>query len=242
MIFKKANFSLFIEGTVDSIPLVLAAIPFGLIFGAISISSGLSAWATMSMSLFVFAGASQFISIKLLASSSSITVILMTVFLVNLRHMIYAANLMPQVSTLPQKLRILMAFWLTDETFAVVSSRVANNNKNKGIHWYYLGSACAMYFMWSTCTLIGIILGKQIPEIADWGLDVAMILGFVGIVVPNLKCSIDWTCATTAIFGTLLTHNWPNQTGLLFSSFLAITVSLIADIVINKKISEKKNE
>ena len=134
-----------------------------------------------------------------------------------------------------------MAFWLTDETFAVVSNRVLNSNKNIGIHWYYLGSACAMYFMWSTCTLIGILLGRQIPEIADLGLDVAMILGFVGIVVPNLKCSTDWTCATTAIFCTLVTYNWPNQTGLLFSSFLAIIVALLTDIVINKKISEGKN-
>ena len=95
MMSTKAKSSLFLQGAVDSSPLILAAIPFGLIFGALAITTGLSAWATLSMSLFVFAGASQFIAVSLLASATALPVILLTVFVVNLRHMLYAASLMP---------------------------------------------------------------------------------------------------------------------------------------------------
>jgi len=181
------------------------------------------------MSLFVFAGASQFIAVSLLASATALPVILLTVFVVNLRHMLYSASLMPQVENLPQKFRIPMAFWLTDETFAVVSNQLARKADSSGLHWYFLGSALAMYTVWATCTVIGIVLGQQIPDIASWGLDVAMIVGFIGIVVPNLKLRADWACAATAMFSTLMTYNWPNQTGLLFSSFLAISVAVILE-------------
>ena len=225
----KVKFSLFLKGALDSSPLILAAIPFGLIFGALSITTGLSAWATLSMSLFVFAGASQFIAVSLLASATALPVILLTVFVVNLRHMLYAASLMPQVENLPQKFRFPMAFWLTDETFAVVSNHVAGKKDTPGLHWYFLGSALAMYTVWAICTVIGIIMGQQIPDIASWGLDVAMLVGFIGIVVPNLKFRADWVCAATAMFSTLITYHWPNQTGLLFSSFLAISVAVLLD-------------
>ena len=74
----KSKSQLFLQGAVDSSPLILAAIPFGLIFGALAITTGLSAWATLGMSLFVFAGASQFIAVSLLASAAALPVILLT--------------------------------------------------------------------------------------------------------------------------------------------------------------------
>ena len=214
----------FFQGAADTTPLVMAAVPFGLIYGALAISIGLSPWETISMSLFVFAGSSQFIAISLLSSAAAMPVILMAVFFVNLRHMLYAINLMPRVSNISQKARIFMAFWLTDETFAVVCSRVEKKYDKIGIKFYYFGSAIAMYIVWSICTIIGIVLGQNVPDITSWGLDVAMILAFIGIVVPKLKVSSDWACAATALFSTLFTYQWPNQIGLIFSSILAIIV------------------
>jgi len=219
-----------LQGAFDSLPLVIAAIPFGLIFGALSISSGLSPLATVSMSLFVFAGSSQFIAVILLSSSAALPVILLAVFFVNLRHTLYAITLMPQFKKLPQKLRFPMAFLLTDETFAVVSNKVSKNPDLSEIHLYYLGSAFSMYFVWGICTVVGIVLGQHIPNVTNWGLDVAMILAFVGIVVPKLKARSEWACAVVALFSTLLTFQWPHQIGLLFSSILAICVGVFFEV------------
>ena len=66
--------------------------------------------------------------------------------------------------------------------------------------------------------------GRNLVDIISWGLDVAMVLAFIGIVVPKLKLSSDWACAATAMLSTLLTYQWPNQIGLIFSSILAIIV------------------
>lgn len=226
----KYSYSLALTGARDMIPLLVAAAPFGTVYGALAISQGMSEWLVMAMSLFVFAGASQFIAVTLLASSTLIPVIVITVFVVNLRHMLYSASLMPQLEKVPQLLRAPMAFWLTDESYAVVSRYIQSKPKTADFISYYLGSSLAMYINWAFFSWLGITLGQTIPNIGNWGLEVAMIVAFVGIVVPAMRTRADWACAITATFGALLTYDWPHQTGLLFSSVVAIIVALIVSV------------
>ena len=216
-------------GALETLPLVVAAFPFGVVFGALAHSSGLGLWVTVGMSLIVFAGASQFIALTLLATATALPVIVATVFIVNLRHMLYSANLMHSVERWPQPVRAVLAFWLTDETFAVVSDRINRHPGEAGLAWFYLGSALFMYGFWQLSTLLGYTLGSQLPGLSNWGLDVAMIVAFIGIVTPALKHVSDWACAAVAFFAALLTWDWPHQTGLLFSSLLAICVGMLLD-------------
>lgn len=217
----------FLKGGLNTIPLIIAAAPFGLVYGALAITQGLSEWLVMAMSLFVFAGASQFVAVTLLAASAAYPVILVTVFIVNLRHMLYAASLMPQLAKVSAWLRLPMAFWLTDETYAVVSNRLSQSPLAKGFTSYYIGSGFFMYSSWVFFSWLGMTLGQQIPNITSWGLDVAMVVAFVSIVVPLLRNYADWACAVTAGVSAVLTYGWPHQTGLLFSSFIAIAVGVL---------------
>ena len=213
-------------GALETLPLVVAAFPFGIVFGAMAHTGGLDFAVTLGMSSIVFAGASQFIAITLLASATALPVIVMTVFVVNLRQMLYSANLMHHVEPWPQWLRAVLAFFLTDETFAAVTDRLNRHPEQAGLRWFYAGSALFMYSFWQISTVLGYTLGEQIPGLADWGLDVAMIVAFVGIVVPALKRRADWACAVVAFSSALLTYDWPHQTGLLFSSLVAIAVGM----------------
>ena len=97
------------------------------------------------MSLFVFAGSSQFIALTLLAGGTGLVVILLTTLVVNLRHALYSATLLPHVAGLPQRWRVPLAFWLTDETFAVVLRRYQARDGSPYKHWSYLGSGISMY-------------------------------------------------------------------------------------------------
>ena len=222
---QKSN--LFFRGARDIIPLIIAAAPFGIVYGALAQSNGLSILATMGMSLFVFAGSSQFVAVTLIGAGAAVPIIILTVFVVNLRHMLYAVSMMPYVAELPQKIRALMAFWLTDESYATLSRGLINEPKMPQFHWYYFGGALAMYFNWQFCTALGIYLGQEIPDLTKWGLDIAMVVAFVGIVVPILKNKAQWACAITAFFAALVTHSWPHQSGLLLSSLLAIAVGVL---------------
>ena len=93
----------FVRGVRDTLPLILGAIPFGLIFGAVAITSGMSGWAAATMSALVYAGASQFVATGLVAAGAGIAVIILTTFVVNLRHALYSASLGPFVRSLPQR-------------------------------------------------------------------------------------------------------------------------------------------
>lgn len=225
---KRFDLALLLRGARDTLPLILAAIPFGIVYGAMAQSLGLTQWEAMGMSLFVFAGSSQFIAVTLLASAAAFPVIAMTVFIVNLRHMLYSASLMTHSASIPALLRVPMAFWLTDETYAVVANRLRGKyDDGQGFYAYYIGSALTMYLNWQLCTWVGIVVGEKVPDMTNWGLDVAMVVAFIGIVVPALQRFAHWACATTSAVCILLCHDWPHQTGLLFSSVMAILVGIL---------------
>src|SRR5690606_20944407 len=174
----------FLNGARDTLPLILGAIPFGIIFGTLASAAGLSLWQALGMSLLVFAGSAQFIAVSLLGGGAGMVVLLLTTFVVNLRHALYSATLQPFVRHLPGRWRAPLAFWLTDETFAVVQHRYAARDESAHKHWYFFGSCLAMYTNWQLCTLIGVAFGQAVPNLATWGLDFAMLATFIGIVVP----------------------------------------------------------
>lgn len=224
-----SNKKQFIEGIVATIPLVIAAFPFGVVFGAMAQTIDLTALQTVGMSAIVFAGSSQFIAVTLLASAASFPVIVFTIFIVNLRHMLYSANLIQRAQNWPQYWRMPLAFWMTDETFAAVSGKLLRQPDTAGLRWFYFGSALFMYSFWQLSSLTGFLLGQQLPGLADWGLEIAMIVAFIGIVVPALKVRADWACAITAVVVGILSYDWPHQSGLLFSAAIAIVVGMLVE-------------
>ncbi len=228
-VMSYSKWNLFRKGWIDTLPLVIAAAPFGVLYGALAIDNGLSFWSVLGMSLLVYAGASQFIAVTLLASATAFPVICLTVFIVNLRHMLYAATLMPHVREISLPRRTLMAFWLTDETFAVVSQRLETEIQRGELVWYYLGSALFMYSNWALCTLVGVTVGSQLPNMTAWGLDIAMVVAFVSIVVPALKKIPQWACAVVAIVCSILMRDWPNQSGLMIASLLAVVTGMVLE-------------
>jgi len=224
-----SNKKQFIEGVIATIPLVIAAFPFGVVFGAMAENIDLTALETVGMSAIVFAGSSQFIAVTLLSSAASFPVIVFTIFIVNLRHMLYTASLITRAKKWPQYWRIPLAFWMTDETFAAVSGKLLRQPDTSGLRWFYLGSAIFMYSFWQLSSLTGYLLGQKLPGLADWGLEIAMIVAFIGIVVPVLKARADWACASTAVVMGILSYDWPHQSGLLFSAAVAILVGLLVE-------------
>ena len=225
--------SLMFEGARDTLPLVLAAIPFGILFGALSHAAELSLITSMAMSMIVFAGSSQFVAITLVMSAAPVLIIVMATFFINLRHLMYSAHLVEHVRHWPLTLRSLLAFWLTDETFAVVANRVSHSQQSQwsnesNLRWYFLGSALFMYSNWQLCTLLGYLLGSQIPDPLSWGLDIAMVVAFIGVIAPLLKSAPMWLCALSSFGASLATSDWPYQSGTMFSMLLGITLAMFS--------------
>jgi 4-azaleucine resistance transporter AzlC len=229
----------FMSGVRDTVPLLLGALPFGLIYGAIAVASGLSMIAATAMSALVFAGASQFIAVGLVAAHTPVAIIVLTTFIVNLRHMLYSATLLPYLKSLPQKWRIPLAFWLTDETFAVTVHRFQKNDSSTSKHWYQLGSSIAMYLNWQFWCFLGLVLGNRIPDAQSWGLDVAMPVTFIAMTIPFVKTASMAVCVLTAGVASVLTLDMPYKLGIVVSAVAGIVSGAMAQRMNNQRRAER---
>lgn len=230
----------FWSGARDTIPVIVGAIPFGIIFGALAINAGLSVAATIGLSVFVFAGSSQFVAAGLVAQGAGVLVIVLTTFIVNLRHALYSASIGPYLADKSRRWLLPLGFWLTDETYAVVVQRYARDDGSPNKHWYHLGSSVAMYSNWQLCTVIGLVAGTQLQGMANWGLEFAMVVTFIGIVVPLLQRVPMILCAVVAGGVSLWLREWPNQIGLMLGSLTGIAIAMLVDVGSGtKKLSSK---
>ncbi len=232
---KSSSLSQFFEGAKDTFPLIVGAIPFGIIFGTLAATAGLSFAATMGMSLFVFAGSSQFVCVSLVTAGTAWPMIVLTTFVVNLRHMLYSATMVPFYKKLNPLWKMVLAFGLTDETFAVAVSRYMQKDDAPNKHYYNLGSMVFMYTNWNLCTFIGLTAGKAFPGISQWGLDFAMPATFIGIVIPYLVTKPMWASAITAGTVSILAAGLPHKLGLMVAALAGVTVGLICEKMLSGK-------
>lgn len=219
----------FRAGARATLPLVVGATPFGIIFGAVAVNSGLSGWATAALSLFVFAGASQFVAAGLVAGGAGLVIIVLTTFVVNLRHSLYAITLAPYVKGLPQRWLLPLGFSLTDETFLVAVDRYRQPDASPDKHWHQAGSALFMYANWQVWTWVGIFAGQTLPDPANWGLDFALVVTFVGMLIPGLRSRPLVICALAAGAAAVLLAGLPNRLGLLAATLVGVAAGVLAE-------------
>ncbi|MEM6437859.1 MAG: AzlC family ABC transporter permease [Cyanobacteria bacterium P01_D01_bin.115] len=219
----------FWAGVRQTVPLIVGAIPFGIIFGTLAQTSGLSMGGAAAMSACVFAGSSQFIALGLLATGSPIGIIVLTTWVVNLRHLLYAVGLVPYLQALGQGWKAALAFWLTDETFMVAIQRYQQPDPSPYKHWFQLGSALAMYINWQLCTWLGLTLGQTLPNAANWGLDFAMVATFIGMTIPYLKTRPMVATVVVAGITALLARSLPHQLGIMVAAIAGILVGVLVE-------------
>lgn len=218
--------SSFAAGARDTLPMLVGAAPFGMIFGTLASSGPMAAWQGQLMSMSVFAGSSQFIAVGLVAGHAGMLVIWLTTLIVNLRHMLYAATLLPHVARLPARWRWTLGFLLTDETFAVMNGYYSKHRESPLGHWYFLGSGLAMYGNWQLWTLVGLSFGAVFPQLQSLGLDFAMVATFIGIVVPQLARLPHFAAALAAGIFAWLLRGLPYKLGLMSAVLIGVTVGL----------------
>lgn len=219
----------FLAGARQTIPLIVGAIPFGIIFGTLAQTNGLSFAAALAMSAFVFAGSSQFIALGLLGAGSPVGIIILTTFVVNLRHLLYAIGLLPYLKSLSQPWKVALGFWLTDETFMVAIQRYRQSDRSPHKHWFHLGSALAMYTNWQLSTLLGLTVGQSLPNAANWGLDFAMVATFIGMTIPYLKNRPMVATVLVAGIIALLARSLPHQLGIMVAAITGIAIGVILE-------------
>jgi 4-azaleucine resistance transporter AzlC len=219
----------FWAGAQRTVPLIVGAIPFGIIFGTLAQTHGLSFAGALAMSACVYAGSSQFIALGLLGAGSPIGIIVLTTWVVNLRHLLYAVGLVPHLKAQSQGWKLALGFWLTDETFMVAIQRYRQPDGSPYKHWFHLGSAIAMYSNWLLSTLLGLTLGQTLPNATAWGLDFAMVATFIGMTLPYLTNRPMVATVLMAGVMALVARSLPHQLGLMVAAIAGIITGVLVE-------------
>jgi predicted branched-subunit amino acid permease len=215
------------------LPVLAGVIPFALIAGAAPIQEGISAAATIGMSLIVFAGVAQLVAAQLIGSGAAPWLVVFTVVVINLRMMMYSASLAPYLGEPPARWKALISYLLTDQAYAVSVPRFSGETAQEetgeegtesqeaavkagaypGRVGYYLGAAVAMWVVWQTGTVSGIALGARVPDAL--ALDFAMPLVFLALMFSAITSRASSVAAFGAGAMALISAGLPLNLGLI---------------------------
>jgi 4-azaleucine resistance transporter AzlC len=174
----------FRQGVVTSTPIVVGYLPIGIAYGILARQAGFSLFQAVSLSLFVYAGAAQFIAVSMITAGANPATIIATIGLVNLRHLLYSASVAPFLQKIGISRLLILAFGLTDEAFSIESVVLPQEAKTPA---YVFGLQLAPYLAWNAGSLLGGLLGGWLSGIQALGLDFALPAMFIALLIPQIK-------------------------------------------------------
>ncbi len=206
----------FIHGLSDGLSIAIGYMPIALTFGLLAKNTGISLAHTVGMSLFVFAGASQFMALGLIGIGTGVVEIVFSTFIVNIRHLLMSMSL--NEKTLPESRlkKGIYAFGITDEVFAVASTRDGDVGSR-----YLYGVALMAYLSWVLNSGVGYIVGSALPSSVQGGMGIALYAMFIGLLIPTAKKSAK--ALLLAVLAGVLNY--------LFSKLLPVGWAIVAATV-----------
>lgn len=211
-------------GLTKAVPVILGYLPIGLAFGVLAKEAGLNVSQVFFMSLFVFAGSSQFIAVAMLKVGADMWSIIATTFIVNLRQLLYSASLAPYLKGLKQTALAFLSYELTDESYAVAMGEFSDEKTNSGFLWGLFPSA---HLAWILSTVVGAVVGNLIPNPAEFGLDYALTAMFICLLIFQLKDRItNFTALLAAILGIGIYLIMPGRWNIIIATIVAATVGV----------------
>lgn len=217
----------FWAGVRAELPLIIGVVPFGMIYGAVAISAGIPAIPAQAMSAIVFAGSAQFATAQLVAGGAPTLVLIITMFILNLRHALYSASIAPYTRHLSVLWKACLSYLLTDEAYAVTILNYESEGDGKNRHWFFLGAGLSLWLSWQVSTAAGIFLGTVIP--ASWSLDFAGALTFIAMTLPLLRDRAAVAAALAAGVVAVGTFMLPYRLGLILAALAGITAGMLVE-------------
>ncbi|MFB7783942.1 AzlC family ABC transporter permease [Streptomyces vinaceus] len=168
----------------QAVPVMLGYVPVAFAFGVLGHTAGLPWWAMVAMSAFVYGGSSQFAALQLLAAGAAPYAIVLTTFVVNLRHLLLSAAIAPRLSGWRRREQALFAYELTDEAFAVHSAQYAERAERPKAEVFTFNTA--VHASWVAGTLAGVLAGDLVTDVEALGLDYALPAMFMALLAAGV--------------------------------------------------------
>ena len=172
-------------GLQDGVPIGLGYLSVSFAFGIAASSAGIPAYIAVLISMTNLTSAGQLAGLTLMTAGGSLIEAAVTQLVINLRYALMLISISQKASAgFGIKHRLLGAFFITDEIFAVAVSKSGQIGPR---YWYGLGTV--PYFGWAAGTLLGALAGHIMPDFIISALGIAIYGMFIAIIVPPAKKS-----------------------------------------------------
>ena len=217
------------SGVRDGLPFIVMVVPFALLFGVVGIEAGLSLAQTMSFSVLVIAGASQFAALQLMLENAAIGFVLLAALAVNLRMAMYSAALAPHLGAAPFWQRALVGYLNFDQSYMASIAKYEDNPQMTlpAKVAYFLGVALVISPLWCVFTYIGARLGATVP--ADIEIAFILPIAFLSMVAPMLKSLAHVAAAFVSIIVAISLTGLPAGSGLLIAAVCAMVIGVVVE-------------
>lgn len=215
------------RGASLGLPIVMGYIPIGFAFGVLAQKAGLSVWHTLAMSIFVYAGSSQFIAVGLFSAGISPISIIITTFIVNMRHMLMSAALSPNLKGWSKPELAAFAYELTDESFAVHTMSFKQGNPAKS-EIFAVNSIAQT--AWVLGSWLGFTMGGLIRDVRPYGLDYALAAMFIALLVLQLTNRIQVAVAIlSGLLSLVFLLAGLDQWHVILATVIGATVGMVVE-------------
>lgn len=174
------------KGIAVGFPIMLGYLPIAITYGVLAKQAGMTLTELTSMSILVFAGASQFMAVNMIAASAGIAEIIIAIFVLNFRHFVMSLSFMNRLRGVGLNWKVPLSLGLTDETFAMSSLHPNEAKKDKGA-LFYTALILTAYFSWIIGSFLGGVLGEIIPAQLSQSMGIALYAMFIGLLIPSVK-------------------------------------------------------
>ena len=164
----------------DSLPITVAVAPFAAVFGGLAVQAGWAPWQALLASATIFAGASQYVALDLWGRAVPAWAIVLTVFAVNFRHVLYSASIGRRMGAWAPWKRALCFAFMVDPAFAAADARARTHGLTFA---YFLAYGAALWVGWMAMNAVGVVFGALIESPERWGLDFILPIYFLALVV-----------------------------------------------------------
>lgn len=212
---------------------MLGYIPIGLAFGVLAQKAGISTLNTLLMSLLVYAGSSQLIAVGLFASRVPALSVVLTTFVVNLRHVLLSAALSPFLRQWRKRDIAAFAYQLTDETFAVHTVRFASGAPDKA---EVLAINVTAQTAWIFGAWLGVAVGQSITDVKPLALDYVLPAMFIALMVLQINDRVQVGVAlVTGMLSVGLLLMGVGQWNVIAATLIGATIGAMFETWIKKR-------
>ncbi len=213
----------YLSGARIALPVILGYLPVGFAFGILAAQAGMHPVEVGLMSYFVYAGSAQLIAASLLSGGTSFLAIILMTFVVNLRHLLMSAAMIPYLKNWSKTKQAWFAFEMTDETFALNLSRFVNFGvRQKEV----LSTNFFAHLGWTLGGIGGALFGDTLADIKPFGLDYALTGMFIALVLPHIKIKRNLLAVISGgTLSILLALAGAGQYNVLIAAAIAATIA-----------------